>query len=301
LAAIGAGPGATVYLDATGVEAAHGAGYLAGRFPTIDAMTRELGFDWTREWLPVVPAAHYWMGGVATDLDGRTSIPGLYAAGEVACTGVHGANRLASNSLLEGLVFGRRAVMAFLAEATDSTDGNLGWPVAFAATALDWDAETSTLAGEPRDPRDVGPRHVACSRDALRVLMGAGAGVVRTEHDLAAAARQLAGWRELQSPADNTAGIAAGNGDESGTGRVAAAELDNLLQAASLLVHAARARRASVGAHFRSDSTEAHALAAQSPCAPTNSGRASHYWVPQHSEFPAHLTTSLPVLESETV
>ncbi len=60
------------------------------------------------------PAAHYWMGGVSTDLRGRTTVPGLYAAGEVACTGVHGANRLASNSLLEGLVFGRRAVEAFL-------------------------------------------------------------------------------------------------------------------------------------------------------------------------------------------
>ena len=64
--------------------------------------------------VPVAPAAHYWMGGVATDLSARTSLPGLYAAGEVACTGVQGANRLASNSLLEGLVFGRRAVESFL-------------------------------------------------------------------------------------------------------------------------------------------------------------------------------------------
>ena len=93
-----------------------GAGFLARRFPTITAATRAAGYDWTRN-VPVSPAAHYWMGGVSTDLWGRTSVPGLYAAGEVACTGAQGANRLASNSLLEGLVFGRRAVEEFLGAA----------------------------------------------------------------------------------------------------------------------------------------------------------------------------------------
>jgi L-aspartate oxidase len=84
-------------------------GYVTTRFPAIAETCRQRGLDLARDPIPVGPAAHYVMGGVETDLDGRTSIPGLYAAGEVACTGVHGANRLASNSLLEGLVFGARA------------------------------------------------------------------------------------------------------------------------------------------------------------------------------------------------
>ena len=97
--------GRPVRLDATAL----GPERLAQRFPTIDAAVRERGLDWGREPIPVTPAAHYLMGGVVTDLDGRTTVPGLYAVGETARTGVHGANRLASNSLLEGAVFGARA------------------------------------------------------------------------------------------------------------------------------------------------------------------------------------------------
>jgi L-aspartate oxidase len=91
-----------VYLDARGVSR------IEERFPTIVARVREEGMDPLTQLVPVAPAAHYASGGVRTDLDGRTSVPGLYACGEVACTGVHGANRLASNSLLEGLVFAGR-------------------------------------------------------------------------------------------------------------------------------------------------------------------------------------------------
>jgi L-aspartate oxidase len=105
--------GAPVVLDATAI----GAEELERRFPTISAASRAHGFDWSREPVPVAPAAHYWMGGVATDLDGRTSVPGLFAVGEVSCTGVHGANRLASNSLLESLVFAHRAAAAIDADA----------------------------------------------------------------------------------------------------------------------------------------------------------------------------------------
>src|SRR5918911_369340 len=102
----------TVYLDMTELEPR----YLAARFPKIYETCRRYGLDITTDLLPVAPAAHYSMGGVRTDLDGRSTLQGLYAAGEVACTGVHGANRLASNSLLEGLVFGALAGRAASAD-----------------------------------------------------------------------------------------------------------------------------------------------------------------------------------------
>ena len=100
--------GGLVYLTLAHLDA----GYVGRRFPMIAEMCRSIGLDLARDPIPVGPAAHYIMGGVDTDEWGRTSLPGLYAAGEVACTGVHGANRLASNSLLEGLVFGARAGVA---------------------------------------------------------------------------------------------------------------------------------------------------------------------------------------------
>ena len=101
-----------VYLDMRHVQGMD----LHKRFPGISAFLAKYGLDLHRDPIPVRPAAHYMMGGVKTDLDGRTTMPGLYAAGEAACTGVHGANRLASNSLLEGLVFGARAAKAMLAD-----------------------------------------------------------------------------------------------------------------------------------------------------------------------------------------
>jgi L-aspartate oxidase len=101
-----------LYLDARSL----GADLLRRRFPTLIANCAELGLDPARDLIPVAPAAHYASGGVRTDLHGRTSVPGLYACGEVACTGVHGANRLASNSLLEGLVFANRIAELIAAE-----------------------------------------------------------------------------------------------------------------------------------------------------------------------------------------
>ena len=98
-----------LWLDATGLES------FDERFPTVAASLHAAGLDPAVDWLPIAPAAHYLSGGVVTDLDGASAVPGLWAVGEVACTGVHGANRLASNSLLEGMVFGARLAEAIAA------------------------------------------------------------------------------------------------------------------------------------------------------------------------------------------
>ncbi|MFT4232136.1 MAG: FAD-binding protein, partial [Leucobacter sp.] len=148
-----------VWLDATGIERDGGAGSLARRFPGIDAAVRARGFDWAREPVPVSPAAHYTMGGVASDLDGRTTVPGLFVAGEIASTGVHGANRLASNSLLEGLVFGERAgiaAVAFAGSGSGIGPGAVGWELrGEGMRALAASAEPSAVGDrEQREPAD---------------------------------------------------------------------------------------------------------------------------------------------------
>lgn len=147
-----------VYLDARHLDG------FATRFPTITAMCADAGLDPARDLLPVAPAAHYSCGGVVTDVHGRTRIPGLYAAGEVARTGLHGANRLASNSLLEGLVLGERAGMAAAIER--------------AGTRVETD-------GIPA----VAP--TVCDRTVLQQLMTRHALVVRDANGLAAAAVEL--------------------------------------------------------------------------------------------------------------
>jgi L-aspartate oxidase len=144
---------------------------LAERFPTIVARCRAAGIDPVTELVPVTPAAHYASGGLATDLAGRTTVPGLYACGEVACTGVHGANRLASNSLLEGLVFAGR-IGATLAREL---------PVPSPA--------------EPVDPRPEGLVD-AVARADLTATMSARVGALRSGTGLAEAAERLAGLGE---------------------------------------------------------------------------------------------------------
>lgn len=205
--------GLPVLLDATAL----GAEKLASRFPTITAATRAAGLDWTTEPIPVTPAAHYFMGGVTTDLVGRTSLPGLYAVGEVASTGVHGANRLASNSLLEALVFGWRAVEAIGDDELSETSG------------LD------LVAPEPvgQDPRVAAPDEIL--RSDLQRLMWQAAGVERDGAGLRAAVEALASARRPEGTA------------------VEALETANLLDVGRLVVAAALAREESRGAHFRSD------------------------------------------------
>ncbi|RKO26852.1 L-aspartate oxidase [Pseudarthrobacter phenanthrenivorans] len=225
-------PNGHVYLDARVIEQAKGPGFLAKRFPTLTLRTREAGFDWTREPVPVAPAAHYWMGGVLTDLHARTSVPGLYAAGEVACTGVQGANRLASNSLLEGLVFGRRAVEDFLE----------GRPAVPSAPALD--ASEAGTVPQPIGRSTAQPEPF--SRGALQRLMTAKAGVLRSGALLREAAQTLDRWAAVVRP----------HAVPAATAHPMVHEDRNLLLAAQLLVAAALNRAESLGAHYRSDEPE---------------------------------------------
>ncbi len=160
--------GLPVMLDATAL----GTAFLTDRFPGISKVTREHGFDWGVTAIPVTPAAHYWMGGVRTDDRGRTSLEGLLAVGEVSCTGVHGANRLASNSLLESLVFAWRS-----------------------AAALDepWVQLEVEYIADPGSEPYAGETTVV-NRAALQKLMWDNAGLYRTAADLQKAALILASW-----------------------------------------------------------------------------------------------------------
>jgi L-aspartate oxidase len=227
-----------LWLDATGLER------FPARFPTIAASLSSIGLDPERDWLPIAPAAHHLSGGVVTDLWGGTALPGLWAVGEVACTGVHGANRLASNSLLEGMVFGAR-----LAERIAS-----GIEVPEASGAL-----RAVLGNDPIDgigctvierraapvrPGAGGPADLDITklRDTLQRAMTRGAGVVRT-------AGSLDGARAVVEE------MAAVLGDS--TVSVGAGELANMLQLAAALLASALARTESRGAHLRREYPDA--------------------------------------------
>ncbi|GGV71175.1 MULTISPECIES: L-aspartate oxidase [Streptomyces] len=213
-----------MYLDARHF----GAAMWEQRFPTILAACRAHGIDPVTEPVPVAPAAHYASGGVRTDSHGRTTVPGLYACGEVACTGVHGANRLASNSLLEGLVYAERIAADIVREHADGT-----------------------LA--PRAPRplpDTGrpaePLLAPETRFTIQRIMTEGAGVLRSDASLATAAQQL---ERLHAEA---LGALEGDGKTAEPG-VDAWEATNLLCVARVLVAAARMRTETRGCHWRED------------------------------------------------
>ena len=216
-----------VYLDMRHV---HNIDVIA-RFPGISAFLAHYGLDLRRDLIPVRPAAHYLMGGIRTGLGGRTSLAGLYAAGEAACTGVHGANRLASNSLLEGLVFGARAARSMLTDAL---------PLASAPAA-------SHLEPAPPYLSAAESRHVETLIASLQASMWANAGLLREESSL----RQgLAAQTETESA---LAEIAA-------TGRTSRrlAEAQALSRVAYAILVSALARTESRGAHFRSDHPRHH-------------------------------------------
>ena len=228
-------------LDATAVPADR----LERRFPTILARCGAAGVEPTRDWIPVSPAAHYLMGGVLTDLHGRTTLPCLYAVGEAACTGVHGANRLASNSLLEGLIFAARIARAVAEETAED------WPPAAAPPAPGaplpaLDGPTNAWDGNGHRGGS-GPADAGAVQDELRRLMTADVGVLRSADGLARAARRLAGLTRWPAPAPATrdGGPApAGEGPRSW-------ETANLLQLGGLLARLALAREESRGAHHR--------------------------------------------------
>ncbi|MFE7159068.1 L-aspartate oxidase [Streptomyces sp. NPDC057636] len=198
------------------------------RFPTILAACRAHGIDPVTEPIPVAPAAHYASGGVRTDLQGRTTVPGLYACGEVACTGVHGANRLASNSLLEGLVYAERI-------ADD-----------IAASHRENGLHARVPAPVPHPETPTHPLMPPEARFAIQRVMTQGAGVLRSADSLADAA---AGLGRIHAEA---AGALAENGKTAEPG-VDTWEATNLLCVARVLVAAARRREETRGCHWRED------------------------------------------------
>jgi L-aspartate oxidase len=210
--------GERVFLDA---RAALGERFPR-RFPRVFAACRAAGIDPRSEPMPVVPAAHYFMGGIDVDPWGRTSVPGLWACGEVASTGVHGANRLASNSLLEALVFGARVAESALGGEAAPGSANARGGESAAGEAL------------ARAERDLAPAPAAPElRRELRALAWERLGLVRDGAGLAAARARLADfWRALPS---------------------GAGELRHLVAAAQLVAAAAERRTESRGAHYRSD------------------------------------------------
>ncbi len=204
-----------VYLDMTDLEPT----FVRERFPTIAATCARHGLDIARDRIPVAPCAHYFMGGVKTGLWGRTSIPGLYAAGEVACTGVHGANRLASNSLLEGLVFGARSGRAVLAD-------HLAPP-----PAIDPEPAASRI-------RSIDPAAVPRTLETLRRVTWQEVGIVRDGGGLDHAVRAIL---ELE-----------GGLEERPVSR-AGLEARNLLFIGRLIAESALRRQESRGSHYRTD------------------------------------------------
>jgi L-aspartate oxidase len=200
-----------LYLDATSI-----ATQMPTRFPTIFASLRRQGIDPSREFIPVSPAAHYTIGGIRTSIDGETSISGLYAVGEAASVGIHGANRLASNSLLEGVVFGRRIA--------SHIEMNV---VGGSKTTLRMAREGST--------NTVG----RINRDEVRHAMERYAGVVRTGSELVTLQRQFERLADLSTPPVERA-----------------IEDANMVLLGSLIAQSALARHESRGAHYRSDMSE---------------------------------------------
>jgi L-aspartate oxidase len=216
--------GEFVYLDLTGLEAEH----VKKRFPRIYATCLNHNIDITADLVPVRPAAHYCMGGVVTDLLGATSLPQLFAAGEVAATGVHGANRLASNSLLEGLVFGARAAAAMLEKHAPK---GFPTPPAQAPKA----GPHASPAATPAEPSLADDYQKAM--EEARAILWDRVGIIRDGKQLSEAVTRLA---EINLPPPHPPSRRP-------------CESRNILDVARLIARSALAREESRGAHYRSD------------------------------------------------
>jgi len=215
-----------VYLDLTHLDN----DFIKQRFPRIYATCLRYNVDITKELVPVSPAAHYFMGGVKTDIDGASSVPGLFAAGEVACTGVHGSNRLASNSLLEGLVFGERAGKAAAEYGLQA--GRSGYENCEGALLRAGELAPSPSSGYPRlfDLEEI--------RHSLKKLMWERVGIIRCEDSLSEAKQKLESWEFVLNKRFVTR---------------RELELKNMFTLASLITESALLRKGSAGAHYRSD------------------------------------------------
>lgn len=212
--------GQPILLDATAL----GADFMHKRFPSITKACRAYGLDIAHTPVPVTPAAHYWMGGVATDTWGRSSIEGLFAVGEVACTGAHGANRLASNSLLESLVFSKRAV-SVIHEAWPTNPPSVRFKDQPPILEIDVASQESVQETQVVD------------RVELQTLMWDSVGLARTQDELLHAADVLTHWR----PASTQNRLFTDWEDA------------NLLLLAQIVTQAALARHESRGSHYRLD------------------------------------------------
>lgn len=216
-----------VYLDITHQDG----DYLRKRFPTIYGRCLEAGIDITRDYIPVCPVQHYFMGGIKTDLWGRTSIDSLYSCGETANTGVHGANRLASNSLLEGLVFGRRSaedINAYFAKAGKDS----------AATGK-VHIVNRLRTGDNGSAASVDAHEVEQIRESIKLLMDAHAGIERNERDMKQALEEIYGMIQELENVDVV--------------NIRTIETLNIAYLASQILEGAIARKQSCGSHYRVD------------------------------------------------
>jgi L-aspartate oxidase len=257
-----------VWLDARHL----GEPYLRTRFPTIWDACSDAGYDLSRDLLPVAPAAHYLVGGVLVDVDGRSSIPGLYAAGEVTASGLHGANRLASNSLLEGLVFSRRIARALGGSCEPAHRRRI-----------------SSARGSDRVSIPAVPLDVPLVSAAIKEIMQQRVGMRRCNDGLIRAAAEL----------ESLGAVVGTLGDSA-----AELEVANLLTVGTLIAHAAWLRTESRGCHFRRDYPERDEewrirIVQQSGEAPSRAPVGGHMMIWAHADrAPKGTTESLPVPRS---
>jgi L-aspartate oxidase len=203
-----------VYLDITDKPRK----FLRSRFPTIYEECMLRGVDIAKDWVPVVPVQHYFMGGIKADIDSRTSLPGLYACGEAACTGVHGANRLASNSLLECLVFSRRCAR------------HINGSESLSPRAMHFETSSGNCVEEADLDTYI---------SEIRLLMTYNCGIIRNGKDLLDAQKRISGiFEQLDAMSLTTK---------------KSIETYNMAQLALEILNSAILRRKSVGAHYRSD------------------------------------------------